>query len=133
MKIGILTFHEADSYGAVLQAYALQETLKKLGAESEFVQIVRNTHEQAPAAPATGAAALFARKIQAEGKKREALFADFRQNHMHISRDYAPTDNIDADYDCFVAGSDQIWNPTFYNGNNKAYFLNFAEEGKRKQ
>jgi len=33
MKIGILTFHQADSYGAVLQAYALQQTIKKLGAD----------------------------------------------------------------------------------------------------
>ena len=29
MKIGILTFHNADNYGAVLQCYALQEYLKK--------------------------------------------------------------------------------------------------------
>ena len=29
LKIGILTFHNADNYGAVLQCYALQEKLKK--------------------------------------------------------------------------------------------------------
>ena len=29
LKIGILTFHNADNYGAVLQCYALQEALKK--------------------------------------------------------------------------------------------------------
>lgn len=29
MKIGILTFHCANNYGAVLQAYALQEYLRK--------------------------------------------------------------------------------------------------------
>ena len=31
MKIGILTFHCAHNYGAVLQCYALQEYLKHLG------------------------------------------------------------------------------------------------------
>ena len=31
MKIGILTFHWATNYGAILQAYALQEHLKHLG------------------------------------------------------------------------------------------------------
>lgn len=31
MKIGILTFHNAINYGGVLQAFALQETLKKEG------------------------------------------------------------------------------------------------------
>lgn len=48
MKIGILTFHEADSYGAVLQAYALQQTVRGLGAESEFVQIQKPAKAEAP-------------------------------------------------------------------------------------
>lgn len=31
MKIGILTYHYAHNYGAVLQCYALQEYLSSLG------------------------------------------------------------------------------------------------------
>lgn len=31
MKIGILTFHLAHNYGAVLQCFALQETLRGIG------------------------------------------------------------------------------------------------------
>ena len=31
MKIGILTFHRAHNYGAVLQCYALQQRLKMAG------------------------------------------------------------------------------------------------------
>lgn len=130
MKIGILTFHEADSYGAVLQAYALQQTLAKLGADSEFVQINVPAKQQEAAAPAAPAAALFARRIQAEGKKREALFADFRQTHMRISRPYQPTDPIDGDYDSFIAGSDQIWNFRIP-GADARYFLPFAKPEKR--
>ena len=129
MKIGILTFHEADSYGAVLQAYALQQTLRKLGADSEFVQIQLPKAEEA-APSATGAAALFARRMQAEGQKRQALFAQFRQQHMKISRPYAPADDIDRDFDCFLAGSDQIWNfrvPSV----DARYFLPFAKPEKR--
>ena len=30
MRIGILTFHRAHSYGAVLQCYALQQTLAQM-------------------------------------------------------------------------------------------------------
>ena len=37
MKIGILTFHWATNYGAVLQCYALQEYLKSLGHEVEII------------------------------------------------------------------------------------------------
>lgn len=129
MKVGILTFHEADSYGAVLQAYALQQTLSGMGADSEFVQI-RMPRTEAPAQSVTGAAAVFARRMQAESKKREALFADFRQAHMHISRTYQPADPIDNDYDCFIAGSDQIWNFRIP-GADARYFLPFAKPEKR--
>lgn len=129
MKIGILTFHEADSYGAVLQAYALQQTLLTLGADSEFVQI-QMPLAAAQTQSATGAAALFARRMQAESQKREALFADFRRTHMRISHTYQPTDPIDDDYDCFIAGSDQIWNFRIP-GADARYFLPFAKPEKR--
>jgi len=129
MKVGILTFHEADSYGAVLQAYALQQTLSALGAESEFVRIQMPRAEAQPQA-ASGAAALFARRMQAESKKREALFSAFRQKYMRISRAYQPTDPIDSDYDCFIAGSDQIWNFRIP-GADARYFLPFAQPEKR--
>ena len=33
MKIGILTFHSAHNFGAMLQAYALQEQIKANGHE----------------------------------------------------------------------------------------------------
>ena len=36
-KIGIITFHGALNYGAVLQTYALQTELEKLGCEAEVL------------------------------------------------------------------------------------------------
>lgn len=37
MKIGILTYHRAENYGALLQAYALRTYLQSLGHEVSFV------------------------------------------------------------------------------------------------
>ena len=37
MRVGILTFHDALNYGAVLQCYALQNTLMNLGYEVEVI------------------------------------------------------------------------------------------------
>lgn len=37
MKIGILTFHHAKNYGAVLQTFALQTTLKEMGANPYII------------------------------------------------------------------------------------------------
>lgn len=38
--IKILTFHNAENYGATLQAYALKETLKKLNTNPSFVNYI---------------------------------------------------------------------------------------------
>ena len=42
MKIGIVTFHSAHNYGAVLQAWSLQEYLKQQGHEVEIVNLRLN-------------------------------------------------------------------------------------------
>ena len=42
-KVGIVTFHRALNYGAVLQSYALQKTVSSLGAECEIVDYVRKS------------------------------------------------------------------------------------------
>ena len=39
MKIGIVTFHNAHNYGAVLQAWSLQEYLRLQGHEVEIVNL----------------------------------------------------------------------------------------------
>ena len=41
MKIGILTYHDANNYGAVLQAYALLAKLKELGHNVYVIDRVR--------------------------------------------------------------------------------------------
>ena len=37
MKVGVLTFHNAYNYGAILQAYATQEIVKTYGCEVTLV------------------------------------------------------------------------------------------------
>lgn len=50
MKIGILTFHRANNFGAVLQCFALQTYLKKIGLEvyvidyrQKYIESIYNT------------------------------------------------------------------------------------------
>jgi hypothetical protein len=60
-------------------------------------------------------------------KKKYLTFGTKAYNDMSDLYRYVPK------YDCFVAGSDQIWNPLIHgNTNNKAYFLDFVPQGKRK-
>ena len=74
MKIGILTLSESDNYGAVLQSYALQTALTKLGAESNLLRFEKK--EEAKSEPVSKIAA-FANMIQVQSKKRAELFNNF--------------------------------------------------------
>ncbi|MBQ9530750.1 MAG: polysaccharide pyruvyl transferase family protein [Eubacterium sp.] len=67
-------------------------------------------------------------------KKRNASFDEFTKKHLNVS-DFILTfesekDEVLNDYDFFVAGSDQIWNPT-YPETSRFNFLTFAPEYKR--
>lgn len=129
MKAGILTFHQADNYGAVLQAYALQTALARLGVESEFVSF-RGDGERPGGSPA--GESLFARRLWAEQAKRAALFARFREERL-VCAEPVPkerAEELNDRYDVFIAGSDQIWNPTVPGADGR-YFLPFAAPDKR--
>lgn len=41
MKVGIITFHNVNNYGSVLQTYATQETFRRLGCETEVIDYCR--------------------------------------------------------------------------------------------
>lgn len=41
MKVGILTYHWANNYGAVLQAYALLSKLKEMGHDAYIIDKIR--------------------------------------------------------------------------------------------
>ena len=134
MKAGILTFHGANNYGAVLQAYALQKTLTALGVDSAFIDFCQAPSEgRAPAGAAEqrGAAA-FAARIRAEGEKRSALFDAFRREYLRSSPPFRMEDagKLNDLYDVFIAGSDQIWNAQLPEADGR-YLLPFAAPEKR--
>ena len=46
MKIGILTYHRAENYGAELQAVALRQYLTKQGAKVSFIDYYPDYHKK---------------------------------------------------------------------------------------
>ena len=133
MKIGILTFHNADNYGAVLQCYALQETLKKCFHNSS-VQIVdyRNSliEDSYKAFPfAWKKAQSVLRNIlrfcywtlrYAPRKKTRNAFASFRKSFLDIG-----SDDFSA-YDAIFYGSDQIWTASITGGDDAFFGAGFS-------
>lgn len=122
MKIGILTFHNAMNYGAILQCYALQQYLK-----SEFkceVYIVDYTPRYFnkvffdPCKPLEADG--FKNKIKAIAKliiKHDEMVKASQKIHYlqefitkKLNCRSTRYDDLDTFYDTIVVGSDQIWN-----------------------
>lgn len=137
-NIGILTFHNADNHGAVLQAYALQKMLSVITEENVEIIDYRCTALEAERYPRLKHTSIksFVKSLALStyyAIKRTG-FARFRKKYLNISKTvyYESTINKSNDiYDIFVCGSDQIWNLGCSKG-DYAYFLNFVNERNRK-
>lgn len=132
-KIGIITFHRAVSYGAVLQSYALQNFMSGLGIENEIVDYqceymihrYQKTFRRASCNPVKDFlwSLRTASGVRAGRKATEA----FVSQYLKMSSPYTKKTLWQAKdhYRAFVTGSDQVWSPTCV-GFDPAYFLTFA-------
>lgn len=141
MKIGILTFHRVYNYGAVIQAYCTQKIIDDLGIDNEIIDYT--IPKQKDFTDLYSRRNGFKRFIKTlllipfhnERVLRKKKFDSFI-NSMRLS-DKSYTENVDLSetnrmYDCFLVGSDQVWNVTKKAEASDAYFLNFAEKNKKK-
>lgn len=145
MKIGLITYY-GDNCGACLQAHALQQVINQLGHECDIINY--NGIKDFPKPPMMtriknikGVSDLFNKiYLKISGKENTVdneIYEKFRAERIKFSAKYYDSFNElklnPPEYDAFVCGSDQIWNPTFrQNTNNRAYFLDFVPEYKRR-
>lgn len=125
-----MTFLHNDNYGSLLQAYALQRTVRTLGYETEHIDYAPSKAEKLKNLLRSGNSP---RLILDGMKKRSAAsglnagFSDFRQREMALSPVCRTTKALAHQaehYDVLICGSDQIWSPTWL---NPAYFLSFTD------
>ena len=119
MKIGILTFHCAVNYGALLQTYGLYRTLIDMGHDVRVI----NYRPKFLLRPYR---IVFKERIHNLRSLIRELFAApirFRRNRhfkrflgKHIQLEEIDLQNADNDFDAFIFGSDQIWNPDITKG-----------------
>lgn len=145
MKIGIMTFHKSQSHGAMLQAFALQRTLEKLGHEPEIINYDRYYQKNQNAVSAGTlfskakrliikmASFLFQIRYKKSIAVREARFELFRTEYLKIGKqEYRMTEeleNANLPYDAYITGSDQVWNPDSIN--HDAFYFTFLDRSKR--
>ena len=120
-KIGLMTFHAAHNYGSVLQAFATQQIIEKLGYESEIInyrlknqrmyynrlyttkfglkpflhQLIRFPEHRKRCIRAKKFEIFIAEKL----KKTEREFTTFNELKSSV-----------PNYPILISGSDQVWN-----------------------
>lgn len=150
MKIGILTFHSAHNYGAVLQAYCLQKKLEQLGHEVYIIDyrpqyLTRNFYRISIKCFISKSIKGLIKKWRNEPfliKKRFERYNNFESfisNQLKLS----PFINDEfRDFDAIFLGSDQIWNKDitggnfddiYFGGNAKCKIISYAASNKTKE
>lgn len=143
MKIGILTFHRALNYGAVLQCYGLYSVLESLGHQPEIIDYRPESIERYRkfysklTMSQYGSVILKVKEMVASliisrGRRRVAReFNSFLQKHFNISNSFnLPMAELNG-YEAIIFGSDQIWSPSICFGFDKMYWGQF-EHGNTK-
>lgn len=142
MRIGILTFHRACNYGAVLQCYALQEYLKGMGHDVSVIdyrpkyierpyRFFRYSYDCSQSLLVNIKIILRQIILIPVNIKQRIIFNVFQKKYLNLSKLNLTTP--ENDYDVFILGSDQIWNSGITGGKlDRNYFGQFpAAEGKK--
>lgn len=146
MKIGILTLPLHTNYGGILQAYALQTILERMGHDVKVLD--KKQHHSLPKGPRT-IRIIFNRIVSRYIRKKEILINEekvYNETYPLVSQytqtfinkyinDYILDDLRkirEGEFDAIIVGSDQIWRASYYHPIEYAY-LSFAEKWNLKR
>lgn len=148
MKIGVVTYWYGNSnYGMIMQCWALQQYLKKMGHEPYVIRFKpeRPWYIRFVKLCLKYLLCVFSSRKRAElslekyNAKRDMDrgFEEFRRIHLDLSERYykhlSELRKYPPKADCYVAGSDQIWCSDLSKDNEaKGYYLAFGEKSKRR-
>lgn len=140
-KIGILTlYHKNYNMGGLLQAYALQKVISKIGHQAEQISfdflwyygssqskiriIIKKLHNYLDSSEKIDEKSPFAMRKQS--------FYQFKNEIPHSKKIYYTIEEFAKEYDAVVVGSDQVWAEWLPAGALNVYLLNSpAMDGKR--
>lgn len=138
-KIGIVTFHNAHNYGAMLQAFALQKKLE----ESNQVEIIDYRNNKIERQYKVIRPLIFKDPISTVkrlvsdvskykiNKTRHRNFNTFMKEKLSLSKRYNDEEDLkndDVKYDILITGSDQVWNIGIVGNLSDIYTLNFGQK-----
>lgn len=142
-KVGIITFHMAFNHGAMLQAYALSKKLTLMGADVEIIDyrlpfIDRYHHKDVLKELLKKQGLIGFLKYIKRILKGNYYTTSWKKFYCFMTKKFPLSKQVfDEDfsllqYDCYITGSDQIWNGTLTGGIQSCYFLDFVPESSKR-
>lgn len=131
-KIANVTWVTYYNFGTYLQAYALQQYIIALGYDdvilddSAYAKIHYDWKYRVKMF-VRGCFETHRRFVRSQ-KEANKLYDQFKKEHLIIDYNVADVKRLNETYDCFVCGSDQIWNPfSLAYSHNYFFFADFAK------
>ena len=134
-KVGILTFHRADNYGATLQCYALQEVVKSMGHNVEIINYkqpyIENFYK-----PTTDRQlckvlkrprwyyGFFIKELKPKIAKH-LKYKYFRARYLNTGTPFSYMSETPCKYSTILIGSDQVWSLHCTGGIDEMFFGEF--------
>ncbi|MCD8119022.1 MAG: polysaccharide pyruvyl transferase family protein [Lachnospiraceae bacterium] len=135
-KIGILTYHRAINYGALLQGWALREKLKQLGADVYMIDYRCPFIERAYRLTRGMEKQDFRSRLTVlrgipEVRRKTKRFRRFAHRYLGLTEkcERETAKKVCSGFDAVITGSDQVWNMKLC-GEDRTYLLDFFGEHK---
>lgn len=132
-KIGILTFHITENYGAMLQAFALLTVINRNGGDAVIINYPLKSNK-IPFFKFISHQIWMIVRFFLGNRIRKKRAIQFRENYLKLKgiplvRDIVNDKNVKA-LEKYVVGSDQVWNMSITE--DSAYRLDFVDAKKGK-
>jgi len=135
MRIGLLTLRLHFNYGGILQAYALQKFLQRLGYEVILIDRQSNESNLLDRIKKHVFKRVFRKRYREDREKSASLLirpfihSYFPLRTIPIVSDKQMHELVkEYSLDAIVVGSDQVWRPSYTKSLVLNYFLDFANE-----
>ena len=132
MKIGILTLHRANNYGAVLQCYALQQALIEFGHDAWIIDY-RQPDTELSYAPISKER-MYRNLSNPVALAKDMLltplyymnargFNQFRRKYLRCTQPFNRPDRMPQNFNVYLIGSDQLWSIQCMGGHVEPVFF----------
>lgn len=136
-RVGLITIYHVPNYGSVLQTYATQILLEKLGYECDIINYkYPNEYHYSLGRPKQSLKSKIGRLLGLSASHRKAKKLEcFKRKHFNFTKLYSHLNELKKanwdKYDIFVVGSDQVWKSKYTLGDT-AFLLSFVPDNKKR-